>query len=116
MIRLVSRTDKRLLEPSDSLVVFPPLDQVRADVVIRIPECRVNRDGLLALVDGLVDFALKVVSPAEVRVRLGRGVQLDRSFIELRRQFQVALHLQPVGVLVELPCHRDSRVRHADVV
>ena len=49
-------------------------------------------------------------------MRLRGWVQFDRPQIELRRQFQVPLHLQPISVLVKFLGHLESRIRHANVI
>jgi len=73
--------------------VIALLDQVGADIVVWVPVGGVDLDGFFALADGFVHLALIVVGPAQKGVRFGGGVQFDRPFVELRRQFEVPLHL-----------------------
>jgi len=64
---LVARGDDRALEPRDRLVQIAALDQVGADVVVRVPEVGIDGDRLLALRDRLVDAAWKLyVQPRKV--------------------------------------------------
>jgi len=63
VIRLIAARVQGALEPGQRFVVFAFFDQVSADIVVGIAEFRVNLDGLLALGDGVVDFALIAVSP-----------------------------------------------------
>jgi tRNA-Thr(GGU) m(6)t(6)A37 methyltransferase TsaA len=57
-----------------------------------------------------------MIGPTQKGVRLRGGVKFDGALIELRREFQIALHLQPVGVLVEFLRHLDSRICHGNVI
>src|SRR5207244_465612 len=99
---LVARRLDRRLEPGNRLVETPELDQVRADVVVRIPEVGIDRDRLLALRDRVLKPPLEAVGPAEEGVRLGGGVERDRLLVALDGGVQLALHLQAVGLLEEL--------------
>src|SRR5437016_7824782 len=83
------RLDRRL-EPGNRLVETPELDQVRADVVVRIPEVGVDRDRLLALRDRVLEPPLEAVGPAEEGVRLGGGVERDRLPVALDGGLQLA--------------------------
>src|SRR6058998_808618 len=96
------------------LLVLAPLDPVCADVVVRISKRRIHGDRLLTLGNGLVQLALEMIRPAQEGMGFGGGVQLDGAFIELDCELEVALHLQLVGVLEQLPGHLESRVRHVD--
>src|SRR5439155_5557706 len=100
--RLVARRFDRRLEPGNRLVETPELDQVRADVVVRIPEVGIDRDRFLALHDRVLEPPLEAVGPAEEGVRLGGGVERDRLLIALDGGVQLALHLQAVGLLEQL--------------
>jgi len=99
VISLVALAGERLLQPRDGLAVIAALDQVGADIVVGITVGGIDLDGLLALVDSFVDLALVVLGPAQEGVRFGGGVHFDGSFVELRGQFEVPLHLELVGVL-----------------
>src|SRR5206468_1559755 len=83
----------RPLEPGHGLVELPLLHQVTPYVVVRVPEVRVDLDGALALLRGLVEAALEAVRPAEEGVGLGRRANLDRATIELDRPVELSLHL-----------------------
>src|SRR5439155_632076 len=100
--RLVAWRLDRRLEPGDRLLETPELDQVRADVVVGIPEVGIDRDRLLALRDRVLEPPLEAVGPAEEGVRLGGGVERDRLLVALDGGVQLALHLQAVGLLEQL--------------
>src|SRR5205085_2050367 len=89
------------------LVVAAELDQVRADVVVRVSEVGIDRDRLLALRDRVVETALEAVRPAEERVRLGGRVERDRTTVAVDRALELPFHLQAVGFLHQL--HRLSQ-------
>src|SRR5262249_18101848 len=93
MPRLVAARFAGAFEPGNRFIVALLLDQVRTDVVIRIAKVRIDFDGALALDDGLVNAALKVVSPPEERVGLGGGVHLERRSIKLDGAIVIAFHL-----------------------
>ena len=97
--RLVPGGLLRHLQPGDRLVELALLDEIRADVVVGIPEAGIDPDGDLALLDGLVVAALEGVGPAEVGVRLGGRVDLDRRLVETDRLPQIAGPLFLVGLL-----------------
>src|SRR5574341_2127708 len=94
--RLVAGRPDRLLEPGDRLAPLPQLDEVRADVVVRVSELRVDLDRLLALLDRLVVAALKAVRPAQVGVRLGGRANPDRLTVVLDRLVELPGHLERV--------------------
>ncbi len=83
-----------MFQPRDGFVVAGEINQVRADIVIRIAEIRIDFDGPLAFLDGLFDFSLEVICPAEKRISLGRRMQRERSEVEFDGAVIIALHLR----------------------
>jgi len=97
--RLVARRLLRLLEPGNGLVDPVQVDQVGADVVVRVPEGRIDPDGDLALVDRLFVPPLERIGPAEERVGLGGRVKLDGRAVEPDGVLERAGRLPLVGTL-----------------
>src|SRR5262249_49068631 len=87
-----------------------------ADVVVRIPEIRIDLDGALAFSNRIHKLALKVVGPAEKRVRLGRGMQIQRRLIKLDGAIVVAFHLRLISVLQNFPSLREGLLGHVVIV
>ena len=65
------------LKPGNRLIVALLLDQVGANVVVGIAKVGVDLNGALALGNGLVNAALKMVSPAEKGVSFGGGMHFE---------------------------------------
>src|SRR5207253_8160746 len=99
---LVAGRLQRRLEPRDRLVEAAELDQIRADVVVRVPEVRVDGDRFLALGDRGLEVALEAVRPAEKGVGLGRGMQGNRSVVEVVGAVEVARHLATICLAEEI--------------
>src|SRR3990172_1682659 len=87
------------LEPLHRFVFAAELDQVRADVVVRVAERRVHRDGAVALRDGVLVAALVGERPAEEGVRFGARVYRDRAAVGFNRRVDPAGHLLLVAAL-----------------
>jgi hypothetical protein len=102
MIGLVAFAGDGLFEPGNGVVELALSDEVSADVVVGVAERGINQDGVLALYDGLVDASLKTVGPAEKRVGFGGGIKLDGLLVEVDGKFEVALHLEDVGLLKQV--------------
>ena len=81
MVGIVSTRLKGALEPGQGLVVLALLDEVGADIVVRVAELRIDPDSLLAERDGLFELALKMVGPAQVSVRFRGGMNLERPLV-----------------------------------
>src|SRR6267378_3025992 len=64
-------------QPGYRFLEAAQLDQVSADVVVRIAEFWIDLDGAFAFDNGLFNAALEMIGPAEKGVRLGRGMQLQ---------------------------------------
>src|SRR5256886_14041216 len=95
-VAAIPRGGNRPLEPGDRLIEPFELDQVRADVVVRIPERRVHLDGALAFLDRGVVAAHETQSPSVERVGLCRCLESDRPFIGVRRPLQLPRTLENV--------------------
>src|SRR5262249_2103432 len=90
------------LQPGHSASVVALLDQVSADIVIRVAEVRVNLDRPMAFVNRLVDHSHKIIGPSEEGVGFGSGKCFNRSFIERHRLIEIAAFLSLVSLL-EMP-------------
>ena len=112
MARLVTARFHSAFQPRNRFIESAQLDQIRADVVVRIAELRIDFDRALALGNGVFDAALKMIRPAEKRVSLGSGVQFERGLIELHGAIVVALHLGLVSVLEDFPRPRQGFLAH----
>ena len=88
-----------LLKPGNRFIKPSLLDKIRADVVVRIAELRVNLYGPLALSDGVVNAPLEMIRPAQKRVRFGGGMQIERGLIQLDGAVVIAFHLRLISVL-----------------
>src|SRR6267378_411819 len=77
MARLVAARFRGALQPGYRFLEAAQLDQVSADVVVRIPKFRIDLDGALALHDGFFNAPLEMIGPAEKGVRLGGGMKLQ---------------------------------------
>src|SRR5882762_6187012 len=109
---IISLCRNRLLQPGNRFVKAYEPDQVGADIVVGIAELRIDLDGAFAFGDRLLDLSLEVERPAQKGVRLGSGVQVERSPVKLDGAIIVALHLCLVRFLQLLPGLRLSIRRH----
>ena len=80
-VRLVTRREERALEPADAAVIIALRDQVRADVVVRIAERRINANRCEAFVDGVLIASLKAVDLAEKGMRLCGRIDCERALV-----------------------------------
>jgi hypothetical protein len=103
VIGFVAAGLQRPQEPGLSLVVVALLDQIGADVVVRVPKLRVDLDGFLALGDGFVEFALEAIGPAEKGIGLCRRVKVQGAAVKLYCHVIVAAHLILVGFFEQIP-------------
>src|SRR4029077_3898855 len=87
---------ERRLEPRDGLVEATELDQVRADVVVRVPELRIDGDRFLALRNRGLEIPLEAVRPAEKRMGFGRRMESDRALVVLDGAIEIARHLATI--------------------
>src|ERR1700675_132365 len=101
--RLISFGFNRALEPRDSVIITMQFDQIRANIVVRISEFGIDVDSRATLLYGLVQFALKMISPAQKCVRFGGGMQFQGSFVKLYGAVVIALHLSLISILQEFP-------------
>src|SRR6185369_7410023 len=63
MPRLIPRGTNRLLQPGNGFLPFFLLNVISADVVVRIPEGRIHRDGFPALSDGSLPVSQEGIGP-----------------------------------------------------
>ena len=98
-VAFISRSRHRALEPLDRSVEIALLDQVRADVVVRVAEVGINFDRAMAFFNRLVREAHEAVSPSEKRMRFGSRVSRNRLLVEIDGFIQVAAHLRFIGRL-----------------
>src|SRR5260370_2063533 len=112
MARYVARRLGGLLKPRESFFEVPQLNQIRANIVVGIAEFRIDFDGALTLGDGFIEFALKMIGPAQKRMRLGGGMQLQRGLIQLHGALVVAFHLGLVRILQNFPSARPGFAAH----
>ena len=62
--RLVARSGDGTFKPGDGFVILFELNQVRADVVVRIAEIGIYIDGAFTFCNRIVNLPLKMVRPA----------------------------------------------------
>ena len=86
MPRLITGRLDRALEPRNCLVVASKVNQIRADIVVRVAKVRINFDGAPAFLDGLFCLSLEVVRPSREKscrlLAVGRK-DFRANFIEL---------------------------------
>src|SRR6267378_1097227 len=92
------------------------LDQIRADVVVRVAELRIEPDGELAFRNGFFNAPLEMIGPAQEGMSLGRGMELQRRLIQLDGAVVVAFHLCLISVLQNFPCSREGLHAHGHIV
>src|SRR2546425_577671 len=103
-VAAVPRRGDRLLEPRDRVIQAVQLDQVRADVVVRISERRVDRDRPLALLDRVVVPAHEAECPCMESVGLSGRSEPNRTLVCVGRAFEFPGTLEDVGGLKRTPC------------
>jgi hypothetical protein len=116
MPRFVAARFDGLLQPRDGFIELPEFDQIGADVVVGIAEIRVQFDGALAFRDGIEQFALKVIRPAEEGVRFRCGMQIKRRLVELDRAIVFPVHLRLISVLKDFPRASQRLLIHEAIV
>ena len=116
MTRFVSARLDRLLEPRNRFVKLPKFDQVCANIVVRIAEIRIEFNSALALRNGVEEFPLEMISPAEKGVRFGRRMKIQRGLIEFYRAVVIAFHLRLIGILQHFPGARQGLLIHEAIV
>src|SRR6266850_1132684 len=62
--------------PASRFIVAAQFDEIRANVVVRIAEFRIELDRALAFGDGVLDAPLVVIGPAKEGMGLGGGMEL----------------------------------------
>src|SRR3979490_2613859 len=86
-------------EPLDRCLVPAGLDEIRADVVVRVAEGRVHGDGPPALRDRLLVLALVGERPADEGVRFGARVESEGTPVALDGLVETARHLGVIAAL-----------------
>src|SRR6202000_259428 len=112
MPRLISRRFHRPLQPRNRLIVLIQLDQIRTNIVVRIPKLRIDFNRPLALRDRLIQLGLKVICPPQKSVRFRRRAKVERRLIEFDSALIVAFHLCLIGVLQHFPRARKGFLAH----
>ncbi len=98
-VATVPRGGRRLLEPRDRVIETAEFDQVRPDVVVRIPEPGVDGDRALAFLDRVVVSAHEAERPTVKRVRLAGRRESNRALVRVRGPFELPRALEDVGGL-----------------
>src|SRR5229473_5268209 len=114
--RLVAAPSRGLFQPGNRFLEPAQLDQIRADVVVRVAELRIEPDGELAFRNGFFNAPLEMIGPAQEGMSLGRGMQLQRRLIQLDGAVVVAFHLCLISVLQNFPCSREGLHAHGHIV
>src|SRR5262249_48075121 len=71
---LVAHRYESALQPWNRLIQSAEMNEVGADVVVRVAELGVRRDGPLALRDGVIEAPVETVRPPEKRMRFSSGM------------------------------------------
>ena len=116
MTRFVATRLDGLLQPRNGLVELAEFDHVCANVVIGIAKIGIEFDGALALGDGVQQFALKVIGPAEKRMRFGGRMKIERRVVEFDRPIVITFHLCLIGVLQHFPGASQRLLIHEAIV
>src|SRR5215469_12879556 len=114
--RLVAARFYGLLQPGNRFIELAKFDQVRANIVVRVAEIRVEFDGALAFGDGIEKLALEMIGPAEKGVRFGRGMKVQRMMVELDGTVVIAFHLRLLGILQHFPRASQGLLIHGVIV
>src|SRR6266849_6560834 len=77
MARFVAPRFHGAFEPRDRFIEAAKLDEIGADVVVRIAEFRIELDRALAFRDSVLDAPLVMISPAQESMSFGGGMQLQ---------------------------------------
>src|SRR5205085_2211143 len=98
-VSFITRGRERAPQPGNRTSQIALLNQVSADVVIRISEVGVNLNRLMAFGNCFVRQSHKAVRPAEKCVRLGGRAGGKRLAVEVGGGVQLAAHLRFVSRL-----------------
>src|SRR5438874_7390767 len=101
---LVPRRALGALEPGHRVVEVALLNQVRANVVVRVAEVRIDLDGALALRDRALDVARVRIDPAEEGMCFAGGADRDRAPIQLDGATEVSAAMSLETVPPEIQC------------
>src|SRR5207247_2905455 len=102
-VAAISRRRDRPLEPGDRFIEAFELDQIRPDIVVRIPERRVHFDRALALLDRGVVATHETEGPSVERVRLRGRLEPDRPVVGVGGRLQLPGTLDDVRSLHGAP-------------
>src|SRR5437870_4391401 len=102
-VAAISRRRDRPLEPGDRFIEAFELDQIRPDIVVRIPERRVHFDRALALLDRGVVATHETEGPSVERMRLRGRLEPDRPFVGVRGPLELPGTLEDVRRLERAP-------------
>src|SRR6266699_4805574 len=80
-VRIITRRQQRPLEPAHATVSITLGEKITADVVVGIAESFVDLNCCETFGNRLVITFLKAVDPTQERVRFGRRIGFNRSFI-----------------------------------
>src|SRR5207248_7626139 len=88
---------------------FQAEDGIRDRTVTGVQTCalpifRVDQDGRLALLDGVVVAPLVRIGPPEIGMRLGRRTLLDRRLVQTHRGVEITGLLALVGEIGRASC------------
>src|SRR5437867_12306582 len=103
-VATVSGRRDGLLEPRNRVVQAVQLDQVCADVVVRVSERWIDRDRLLALLDRVVVAAHEAERPCVERVGLSGRREPNRALVRIGGAFEFPGALEYVRGLKRTPC------------
>ncbi len=116
MSRFVAAGLNGLLQPRNGLVKLAQFDQVGADVVIGIAKIGIEFNGAFAFGNGIEQFALKMIGPAEKCVGFGGRMKVQGRLVEFDSAIVVAFHLRLIGVLQHLPRASQGLLIHDAIV
>ena len=100
----------RFLEPRNGFVPFPLLDQIGADIVVRVAKIGVDLDGALTVCNRVVVIGDERIGPAAKGVSLGGGEGDNGLSVKLQSSRVVAVGLRFVG-LTKILAGDDTWVR-----
>ena len=69
----IARCGDGLLQPGNGFIVTTELNEIGTDIVVGIAEFWIDGDRAFTFRNGLINFPLKMISPAEKSVGLGVG-------------------------------------------
>src|SRR3990172_5892488 len=101
VISLIASRLCGFFKPRNRFIYPSEVEEIGADIVIRVAEIWIHRYGLFALFDRLFVASLKAQGPAEKCVGLCGRVTTDRLLVEAHRFFQLSFHLTAIGLAEE---------------